>query len=620
MSVLADLDPVGVWDRFAELTRIARPPKQEAEVREHVLAWAAGHEFEAAADGEGNVVVRVPASTGRARAPTVVLQAHLDMVCERDPDSPFDPRAGRIHVVLDGDWVVAEGTTLGADNGIGVAAAMAAAEDPGISHGPLELLFTVSEEQGLDGAKALDPSLVAGRLLLNLDGTSDTAITIGCAGSAHTFTRLPLPPEPAPNSYVTLEVVLSGARGGHSGGDIAKGRVNAIKALGRVLGRSPLRLARLDGGVSRNALPREARAAIALAPGEEHSFREAAERKLVTLHEQYAGTDYALDLAIDPVPAEHAADEATSARALDLLATLPSGVVAMNPELPSSVETSTSLNVVTTEDAVLTFASMTRSGSAARGSGGRGPPLVSAVAPGPRREAAGHGADDLRAAVRGGSGPRGRARRARVRGDRWQAPRRRDDLPRPGDRRPARSRRAAQHLGDAALLPSARRAPRRPFDVGATLGSPWATPLRAADEVAEEDCDDLPLLTPSVHELEPNRHRCWMLRASRTLTRPRWRATVPRFSSSRRTRLTVAREAPAMAARSSWVRGTTGSPSLSPYVSASSQSRLRTRVSESTWCASTIRSLVRRTCSASKRRSTSFTPGWLFWSRAKSSR
>ena len=260
-----------MWDRFGELTQIPRPPKLEAEVRAHVLAWAVARGFEAAVDDEGNVVVRVPASTGRARAPTVVLQAHLDMVCERDPDSPYDPREGRIHVVRDGDWVVAEGTTLGADNGIGVAAALAAAEDPEIAHGPLELLFTVSEEQGLDGAKNLDPTLVSGRLLLNLDGSSDNSLTIGCAGSTHTFVRLQLPLEPLPEGYAMFEVAVSGARGGHSGGDIAKGRVNAIKALGRVLSRAhaqaPFRLVRLDGGVSRNALPRDALAVVASAGG-----------------------------------------------------------------------------------------------------------------------------------------------------------------------------------------------------------------------------------------------------------------------------------------------------------------------------------------------------------------
>ena len=180
-DALSGLEPALLWERFSELTRIARPSKDEGAAREHVLAWAATLGLDARVDGEGNVVLRVPASDGREQKPTVVLQSHLDMVCERDPSSAFDPRAGRIDIHVDGDWVVAKGTTLGADNGIGVAAAMAVAEDPSVAHGPLELLYTVSEEQGLDGAKALDASLVSGRLLVNLDGTSDEALTVGCA-------------------------------------------------------------------------------------------------------------------------------------------------------------------------------------------------------------------------------------------------------------------------------------------------------------------------------------------------------------------------------------------------------------------------------------------------------
>ncbi|HET8967936.1 MAG TPA: M20/M25/M40 family metallo-hydrolase, partial [Gaiellaceae bacterium] len=178
MSALDSLEPGLLWEHFSELTRIARPSKAEGPARDHVLAWAAARSFDAQVDAEGNVVVGVPATTGRERAAVVVLQAHLDIVCERDPTSPFDPREGRIDVRVEDDWVRADGTTLGADNGIGVAAAMATADDAEIAHGPLELLFTVSEEQGLDGAKALDASLLAGRLLLNLDGTSDGALTI----------------------------------------------------------------------------------------------------------------------------------------------------------------------------------------------------------------------------------------------------------------------------------------------------------------------------------------------------------------------------------------------------------------------------------------------------------
>ena len=366
-GVLGGLEPPLVWERFFELTRIPRPSKEEEKARAHALEWAAKRGFPSEVDLAGNAVVRVPPSEGREDAPTVVLQAHLDMVCERDPDSTNDAREGRIDVVLRGDWVRADGTTLGADNGIGVAAAMAAAEDPDVAHGPLELLFTVSEEEGLEGAKALDPALVSGRLLLNLDGTSDDGLTIGCAGSTHTFVRLALPLESLTAGHMTHEVVLAGARGGHSGGDIAKGRVNAIKALGRILSRAfqeaPFRLASLEGGVSRNAIPREARAVVVLGPEAETAFRAAAEDELEAIVEQYAGSD-SISLSVDASDARAAAAEAVTERVLDLLATIPSGVVALSPELPDTVETSTSLNVATAEDGVLTFASMTRSSNA----------------------------------------------------------------------------------------------------------------------------------------------------------------------------------------------------------------------------------------------------------------
>lgn len=367
-GALAGLEPALVWERFAELTQIARPSKQEEAARDYVLAWAAARDLETSVDDEGNTVARIPASPGRESAPIVVLQSHLDMVCERDPDSPYDPREGRINVAVDSDWVFAEGTTLGADNGIGVAAAMAVADDPEIEHGPLELVFTVSEEQGLEGAKALDPGLVSGRLLLNLDGTSDDAVTVGCAGSAHIFVRVDLELEPVQRDHVALEIVLSGAKGGHSGGDIAAGRANAIKALARILagsfGQEPFRLSRFNGGTSRNAIPREARAVVSLEPDAAPAVRAAAEQELAALREQYGGFDDKLALAIEPAEAMAAATEPATARALDLLTVIPTGVIAMSPELPRVVETSTSLTVAVTEGDILTLASMTRSSNA----------------------------------------------------------------------------------------------------------------------------------------------------------------------------------------------------------------------------------------------------------------
>ena len=366
-TTLDTLEPRLVWERFLELTRIARPPKHEEEARAHVLAWAAEHGFEATVDDAGNLVVGVPSSAGRDGAPTVVLQSHLDMVCERDPDSPYDARAGRINVVLEDGWVVADGTTLGADNGIGVAAAMAVAADESVPHGPLELLFTVSEEEGLVGAKELDPSLVTGRLLVNLDG-GEEGITIGCAGSIHSFTRVPIELEDTPLPYVSFELRLSGARGGHSGGDIAAGRVNANKALGRLLSRvadaAPLRLAFLEGGVSRNALPRAARAVVAIPEHDEPAVRAAAEAGLVLLRNQFAGSDGGLELAVERTAGERSASAATTRRVLDLVAATPSGVIAMNPQVTGVVETSSSLTVVETDDDVVTLASMTRSSNA----------------------------------------------------------------------------------------------------------------------------------------------------------------------------------------------------------------------------------------------------------------
>jgi dipeptidase D len=366
-SALAALEPAALWERFSELTRIPRPPKEESAARNYVLTWAKERELGARVDDEGNVVVVVPAWEGRRDAPTVVLQSHLDMVCERDPASTFDPREGRIDVQVDGDWVVASGTTLGADNGIGVAVAMAVVDDASVAHGPLELLFTVSEEQGLDGAKAVEAEFVSGRLLVNLDGTSDAALTVGCAGSDHTFIRFPLEPSAIAPGRVVVRIELTGARGGHSGGDIAAGRANAVKALGRVLAAAfeatPFGLVSFDGGVSRNAIPRDASAVVAV--DSETLFESPARTELEAILRQYADTDDGLRLTAAPAEATGAIDDESTRRALDLVAAIPTGVLAMSPSLPAVVETSTSLTVAKTDSDVLTLSSMTRSSNAA---------------------------------------------------------------------------------------------------------------------------------------------------------------------------------------------------------------------------------------------------------------
>jgi len=355
-DALLVLEPALLWERFFELTRIARPPKEEAAAREHVLAWAAARSLESAVDDEGNVVVRVQAARGRENAPVVVLQAHLDMVCERDPASPCGPRDGRIDVRVEGDWVRANGTTLGADNGIGIAAMMALAEDAALPHGPLELLMTVGEEVGGEGvgASGLDPSLVTGATLVNLDSEEDGKLTVGSASSTDTSIRVEKPREARDPGAVTLSVTMGGGLGGHSGVDIARGRANAIKVLARALRETlavaPFRLVSLDGGKSWNAIPRDATAICSLPAEGEASFRGAVETAAATIRDAYSTTDP--DLAISVTPPTDAADAWTTdatADLLDLVAVLPSGPLAMSPDFQGLVERSTSVGGAVTD-------------------------------------------------------------------------------------------------------------------------------------------------------------------------------------------------------------------------------------------------------------------------------
>ena len=333
-------------------------------MRQHVLAWAAERGVAAATDAEGNVVVSVPATSGREAAPVVVLQAHLDMVCERDPDSRFDPREGRIDVHVDDDWVRADGTTLGADNGIGVALALALAEDPAVAHGPLELLLTVSEEQGLDGAKALDAALVSGRLLVNLDGASD-AVTVGCAGSDHTSIRLPLT---------------------YGGGAETNAAREALRRTGRALGCRHRRGPRerdqgaragtrggLRGGAVRSREPRRRREPQrdpARCRGSRRCRGHARVRAgspLRARRDRPAARGHGRPTRARARAGRGAASRRTeeTRRVLELLASIPTGAIAMSPDGSNGVETSICLTVARTQSGKLLLSSMARSSNAA---------------------------------------------------------------------------------------------------------------------------------------------------------------------------------------------------------------------------------------------------------------
>lgn len=365
-SVVTGLEPRSFWGHFEALTRIPRPSRHEEPVIEHVRAWAAERGFELHQDGGRNLVLRVPATVGREDAPVVSLQGHLDMVCEREPSSPNDPAEGRIALVRDGDWLQADGTTLGADDGVAIAAMMALAEDASLPHGPLELLMTVAEEVGLEGANAFDGSLVEGRILVNLDSEEDGKLTVGCAGSTDTWIRVDAPREAAAAGAAALAVTVAGGLGGHSGMNIELGRSNAIKVLGRALREShaavPFRLVSLDGGKSRNAIPRDAAAVVSLEAGREADLRAAIEASAARIREAFSKTDPDVSVTVAPVdPAADPWTEAATRTLLDAIALVPTGPLAMSNDFEGLVETSTSLGEASTEGDRLTLHSLSRS-------------------------------------------------------------------------------------------------------------------------------------------------------------------------------------------------------------------------------------------------------------------
>ncbi len=349
----AGLAPQALWKHFAAFTRIARPSGKEQAIAEYVREWARANRYTVLHDSVGNLVVQVPASPGREKAPVVVVQGHLDMVCERNADSPYDAEQGQIHVVRDGDWLKAEGTTLGADNGVGVAAGMAVAEDREIQHGPLDLLMTIDEETGMTGAQGLDGANLRGRLLLNLDSEEDHIVYVGCAGGGDIKFTFEAPRRLAPAGAATFAVSVKGLQGGHSGLDINRNRLNAIHALCRVLQEggkaTELFLSSISGGSKRNAIPREARATALVPGGAAQGFQAGVEAARKALAQQYAGLEDGLEVLVEAAGgASDAFGAADSRRLLDLLRALPTGVIAMSQDIPGLVETSTNLGVVST--------------------------------------------------------------------------------------------------------------------------------------------------------------------------------------------------------------------------------------------------------------------------------
>ena len=345
---LGNLEPRELWSRFNEIRQIPRPSKHEEKIRQYVLGVASRYGLETRTDAAGNVVVAVPATPGAEEAPTVVLQGHLDMVCEKNEDKEHDFWNDPIELILEGDRLTADGTTLGADNGIAVAAALALIDRTDVRHGPLELLFTVDEETGLTGATQLDPSLLEGRLLINLDSEEDGVVTIGCAGGRTTTLKLLV--ERQESSTEASQIRVAGLRGGHSGGDIHLERANAIKTLVRILRRlEPGRLVSIRGGSAHNAIPREAFGVVAGAPDE---IRAAISAIVEEIRSDFAEDEPKLEISVKPAPTDVPPLTPASAETLlGLLVEIPHGVLGMSHDLPDLVETSNNLATVRTSAA-----------------------------------------------------------------------------------------------------------------------------------------------------------------------------------------------------------------------------------------------------------------------------
>jgi dipeptidase D len=357
LSVVEGLEPAAVWRLFAGIAEVPRPSKQEGKIRQDVKETAEGMGFAVREDKTGNLVIEVPASKGYENAPITVLQGHLDMVCEKNADTEHDFDNEPIRLVLDKDAesgeriVRADGTTLGADNGIGLALALAAASLPEVVHGPLELLCTIDEEAGMTGAGALTPDSFKGRRMLNLDSEEDDALYIGCAGGCDTTLAWDLLLEPVGTGASACRVIVAGLRGGHSGSDIHENRGNAIKLLARTLERAKereLRIAEISGGSKRNAIPREASAVVVVPPGVLARLQTAADE----IRDEAVGESPEPNLAITVekvAPASTALDVQNTGRLLATLLALPHGVSEMHLEIAGLVQTSNNVATVMAE-------------------------------------------------------------------------------------------------------------------------------------------------------------------------------------------------------------------------------------------------------------------------------
>jgi dipeptidase D len=345
---IKNLEPEKVWSFFHEITQTPRPSKKEGAIIKYVEAVAERYKIALKKDKAGNLLLSKPATNGREQAPVVVLQAHLDMVCEKNSDVNFNFDKDPIQTVVDGDWLRAQGTTLGADNGIGLAAALAVITSEEVEHGPIECLFTVDEETGLTGAKAIEEGFMSGEILLNLDSEDEGEIFIGCAGGKGTVATFEYEATPASDDELFFRITVTGLNGGHSGCDIHKGLGNANKLLARFLyqlsDRFPFTLAALEGGNLHNAIPREAYAVVGIAPEYREDVRIRLNRFAAEVENELKMADPNVRFVMESTDMpDKCLPSMMKDRLIGSLMACPHGVISMSRDIEGLVETSTNL-------------------------------------------------------------------------------------------------------------------------------------------------------------------------------------------------------------------------------------------------------------------------------------
>jgi dipeptidase D len=364
-SALADLEPQPVWKHFDALAAIPRPSTREAAARDYVISVAKRHGLDATHDGAGNTVIHKPAYPGREAAPMVLLQGHLDMVCEKNEGTVHNFDSDPIRVVRNDDWLKADGTTLGADNGIGVAAALAVMESTDIAHGPLEFAFTIDEESGLTGAVEFPAGLLKAKYFLNLDNEETGTLCIGCSGGIKTTARHKVTLRPA-SAGTGYRVKVSGLKGGHSGVDIHQGRGNALRLLGGVLDSAldslPIEIAEINGGSAQNAIPREAFAILVMDLAKEKDLLSLIAKADSDATADLGSFDSGVSITAERVLRAEKVFDANDARnAVALLLSVPHGVLAMSPDVPGLTQNSTNLAIISTKGDTVEFVTSQRS-------------------------------------------------------------------------------------------------------------------------------------------------------------------------------------------------------------------------------------------------------------------